>query len=216
MNIVEKYFHLLSEKSDYLVKTFGNLLVQLGVTYYVALKFTKVNFSFFVFILIVLVDIAIIYAIHATDNMPLQFLMFLVFSFNHGLFLKLFTGNNNKLMTDVVKIVAVVFSTMFILGGFLLAGGIQFGFMTIVFMMIGLLILITLVLFGEFVNPKSLNWIYTLGIVLFAAFIAIDTNFILQDNYQKDHTPIEASLKYYLDILNLYNFVKGKKRSTLR
>jgi FtsH-binding integral membrane protein len=71
-------------------------------------------------------------------------------------------------------------------------------------------------LFGMFVNSKSLNWIYTLGIVLFAAFIAIDTNFILQDNYQKNHTPIEASLKYYLDILNLYNFVKGKKSKRLR
>lgn len=216
MNIVEKYFNLLSEKSDYLVKTFANLLVQLGVTYYVALKFTKVNFSFFMLILVVLVDIAIIYAIHATDSMPLQFFLFLVFSFNHGLFLKLFTGNDTKMMTDVVKIVAAVFSTMFLLGGFLLVGGIQFGYMTLLFMIISLLILFVLLLFGMYVNPKSLNWIYTLGIVLFAAFIAIDTNFILQDKYQKDHTPIEASLKYYLDILNLYNFVKGKKSRRLR
>jgi FtsH-binding integral membrane protein len=209
MSIVDNYFKLLNEKREYLVKIFANLIIQLVVTFYVAFKFTKLDLSFFMVILAFIVQISIIFLLHMTSNMGIQFLMFLVFSSINGLFVSFFVGNNAKtmkIMKDVIKIIGIVFVAMFTLGGLLLAGGIAFGTWALIFMIVLLLLFLLYSWFGT-----NMQLMYIFGCAIFTALIAIDTNMILQDNYEEKNTPINASMRYYLDILNLYKLIFRRK-----
>lgn len=208
MSIVEKYFKLLNDKREYLVKIFANLIIQLAVTFYVAFKFTKQNLSFYMMAFVVICQILIVFLLHRTSNIGIQFVLFLVFSTMNGLILNFFGENNMKIVKDVFKIVGIIFVAMFVLGGLLLAGGIAFGIWTLVLMMVLLIIYLLYSWFGT-----NLNVMYIFGCALFTAFIVIDTNLILQDNYEEKNTPINASMRYYLDILNLYEVILGKKKS---
>ena len=208
MNIVEKYFKLLNDKREYLVQMFANLIIQLAVTFYVAFKFTKQNLSLFATAIAIIVNFLIIFLLHRTSNMGIQFVLFLVFSTINGYMLNVLGGNDMKIIKDVVKIVGIIFVAMFVLGGLLLAGGIAFGIWTLILMVVLLIIYLLYSWFGT-----NLNYMYMFGCALFTAFIVIDTNMILQDNYEEKNTPINASMRYYLDILNLYQIILGKKSS---
>lgn len=209
MSIIDNYLKLLNEKREYLVKIFANLIIQLVVTFYIAFKFTKLNLSLFMVIFTFLVQMSIIFLLHMTSNMGIQFLMFLVFSSINGLFVSFFVGNNAKtmkIMKDVIIIIGIVFVAMFTLGGLLLAGGIAFGTWALIFMIVLLLLFLLYSWFGT-----NMQLMYIFGCAIFTALIAIDTNMILQDNYEEKNTPINASMRYYLDILNLYKLIFRRK-----
>ena len=209
MSIIDNYLKLLNEKREYLVKIFANLIIQLVVTFYIAFKFTKLNLSLFMVIFTFLVQMSIIFLLHRTSNMGIQFLMFLVFSSINGLFVSFFVGNNAKtmkIMKDVIIIIGIVFVAMFTLGGLLLAGGIAFGTWALIFMIVLLLLFLLYSWFGT-----NMQLMYIFGCAIFTALIAIDTNMILQDNYEEKNTPINASMRYYLDILNLYKLIFRRK-----
>jgi FtsH-binding integral membrane protein len=135
--------------------------------------------------------------------------MFSVFSSINGLFVSFFVGNDAKTMKiikDVIKIIGIVFVAMFTLGGVLLAGGIAFGTWALIFMIVLLILLLLYRIFGT-----NTTVMYIFGSAIFTALIAIDTNMILQDNYEEKNTPINASMRYYLDILNLYKIIFRRK-----
>lgn len=207
---LENTIDLFEKKSTYLLQTFGNLLFQLGVTYYAAFKVKAVDYSFFTVLAIFILHIGIIYALHKTDNMLIQFAMFLVFSYTGGRILHTVRDYIPlKTVHKIIQLMAAIFLAMFLLGGFLLAGGIAFGKFTVLIMIAILIMYIVARLLVS--TGKMEKWLYGIGIAIFTAFIAIDTNIILQETDKK--TPINASMRYYLDLLNLFQiFRRGIRR----
>ena len=203
------FLNLINEKKTFITQTFANLLIQLGITYWVAFKTSLGNasrYSLFTVLALFITQIWIIFSLHETKNLGVQFALFTVFSVISGMFLNYFKDRNYNAVKTAIQVVALVFSVMFILGVVLLLGGILFGRTTLLIMLSLLILYIIMGIFGGF---KS---IATFGFLLFAGFIAIDTNMMLQEDYDKTHTPINASMRYYLDILNLYKIVRGGKR----
>ena len=203
---------LLYAKRDLLVKTFANLIFQLGITYYVMEKTDvsddkkkkeKFNYTTILIFLYIVAFILILGFI----PMPswLKFILFCGFSYCFGYILsnlKYFVSEeviNNALLGTIS-----IFVIMFSLGLFMLLSGIKLGIKTGMFLFFCLLFLIIGKLFNNFTKKSSVisKNLTIIGIILFAIYIIYDTNTILQKNYDGDF--ITASLDYYLDTINIF------------
>ena len=201
--------NILYEKKEFLVKTFANLIVQLGITYYVmektpATKNKTHNNN--IMYLYLFGGIAII-IIMALVPMPswLKFVLFCLFSCLSGLLLslvKLFA--DNEVINMAILGTISIFAVMFAFGMGLIAFGIKLGFRTFLFLLLSLLLLIILrIVFSMSGATSTTNKMLTFfGLFIFSIYIIYDTNKILQRNYYDDF--ITASLDYYLDILNIF------------
>jgi len=206
---------LLYAKRDLLVKTFANLIFQLGITYYVMEKTDaskdkekkgkkgKYNYTF---ILIFLYMIAFILVLGFIP-MPtwLKFILFCGFSYCSGYILSnLKSFVSEEVINNALLGTTSIFAIMFALGLFMLLSGIKLGIKTAIFLFFCLLFLIIAKLFNNFTEKSSAisKNLTIIGIILFAVYIIYDTNTILQKNYDGDF--ITASLDYYLDTINIF------------
>jgi FtsH-binding integral membrane protein len=201
---------LLYEKKSLLVKTFANLIVQLGITYYVmektpANKNNNTNNNAIIYLYLFGGIFLLLFMSFVPMPSWMKFIIFCVFSYLTGLLLsllKLFASNDviNMAMQGTISIFAV----MFAFGVGLLVSGIKLGIQTALFLLGSLLTLILLRIVFWFSGASSaMNKMLTfLGLILFSAYIVYDTNSILQREYYGDF--ITASLDYYLDIINIF------------
>lgn len=203
---------LLYEKKTFLVKTFANLIVQLGITYYFMENTpvqqnqkNKPNINAFGWAYLFF-GIAII-LILAFVPMPswLKFLLFSVFSYLTGLllsFTKVFAGS--ELINVSILGTISIFAIMFAIGIALIAFGINLGINTMLFLFFSLLLLIIFkLIFSMAGQTSTINKILTVaGLIIFSVYIIYDTNKILQRDYYGDF--VTASLDYYLDIINIF------------
>ena len=199
---------LLNSKKELMIMIFANLITQLGITYYVMTN-TKVteedNHNLKHWLLIISTFIIVYYL--ALVPMPswLKFILFSVFSYIWGILLASFKLkiNDNDLINMAMLGTIGIFAVMFLIGGFLLATGIQLGLKTGLFLFVSLLILIIAQIFNLFYKSSLLvKTLAAIGILIFSGYVIYDTNVILQRNYYGDF--ITASLDYYLDILNIF------------
>ena len=208
---------LLYDKRDLLVKTFANLIFQLGITYYVMEKTSmskdkkkKENYKYTI-ILIFIYMFAFIFILGFIP-MPawLKFILFCGFSYCSGYILSnLKSFVSEEVIKNALLGTVSIFAIMFSLGLFMLLSGIKLGFRTAIFLFFCLLCLIIAKLFNNFTKKSSAisKNLTIIGIILFAIYIIYDTNKILQKNYYGDF--ITASLDYYLDTINIFiNLVK--------
>jgi FtsH-binding integral membrane protein len=201
---------LLFEKRDLLVKTFANLIVQLGITYYAMEKFSeekdKDKKSKNVTILVIIYLFAFI-IILGFIPMPtwLKLILFCGFSYGAGYILsslKIVAGE--EVIHTAILGTMSIFGIMFALGLFMLLSGIKLGFRTGLILFYSLLFLILARLFNYFTAQSSefAKGLTMFGLLLFSVYIIYDTNTILQKNYYGDF--ITASIDYYLDIINIF------------
>ena len=203
---------LLYAKRDLLVKTFANLIFQLGITYYVMEKTDisndkKKKEKFDYMIILIFVYMLAFILVLGFIPMPswLKFILFCGFSYCAGYILsnlKSFVSEdviNNALLGTIS-----IFSIMFALGLFMLLSGIKLGIKTGIFLFFCLLFLIIVRLLNNFTKKSSAisKNLTIIGIILFAIYIMYDTNTILQKNYNGDF--VTASLDYYLDTINIF------------
>ena len=202
-------FKLITDKKQFFIMIFANLIVQIGITYYIMEKMNigpdnkdtknKINILGFVQIGLVLVL--------GFVPMPawLKFIIFCVFSAIWGY---MFSSVRQVVGEDNVKMAMMgtisIFALMFAFGiGLILSGirlGLKFGlglFYTLLFL---LLVKITQIFIPTSSLTKKIIIIFSL--LLFSVYVIYDTNSILQRNYNGDF--ITASLDYYLDILNIF------------
>jgi FtsH-binding integral membrane protein len=196
---------LLNGKKEFLIMIFANLITQLGITYYVMNNTENVTKGIKYWILVI-TTFVIIYFL-ALVPMPswLKFILFSVFSYIWGILLASFKLkiNDDGLINMAMLGSIGIFAIMFLIGGVLLATGIQLGLKTGFFLFISLLLLIIAQIFSLFHRSTILvKTLAAIGIVIFSGYIIYDTNTILQRNYYGDF--ITASLDYYLDILNIF------------
>jgi FtsH-binding integral membrane protein len=205
---MNKLISLLKEKKELMILTFANLITQLGITYYVMNNTNvtdkdKTNMKHYALILLTFI---IIYAL-AVIPMPiwLKLILFSAFSYIWGILLasfKLKINDDNLINMAMLGSIGVFF-IMFLIGAFLLASGVVLGFDTGLVLFFALLLLIIAQIFSLFHKSKILTKsLAAIGIVIFSGYIIYDTNKILQRNYYGDF--IQASLDYYLDILNIF------------
>lgn len=203
-----KLISLLKEKKELMILTFANLITQLGITYYVMNNTNvtdndKTNMKHF---MLIIVEFIIIYAL-VVIPMPswLKLILFSAFSYIWGILLasfKLKINDDNLINMAMLGSIGVFF-TMFLTGSFLLASGVALGFNTGLILFFSLLALIIAQIFSLFHKSTMLTKsLAAIGIVIFSGYIIYDTNTILQRNYYGNF--IQASLDYYLDILNIF------------
>jgi FtsH-binding integral membrane protein len=198
---------LMYDKKEFLILVFANLIVQLGITYYVMERTYQIDISIWPLFIAQLIIIFVITLVPMPEFV--KFLLFCLFSYIFGL---TFSTLKKKYSSDMINVAIqgamTVFALMLASGIALLAGGINLGyrFGSILFWSLLALIVARLVfVLGAKMNQanKILSFI---GIILFAVYVIYDTNIILQRNYSGDF--ITASMDYYLDILNLFtNFI---------
>lgn len=203
------FINIFDEKKELLVYTFANLIVQLGITYYIMEK-TPVskddknthvkNWVLFI------IQLGIIFAlILAPMHSFFKFLLFCIFSYTWGLSLSILklSVSDNIIKFALFGTISI-FAIMFCIGSFLLMTGIKLGLQFGLILFYLLLFLILFQLINLFSGKSSImtKVISVIGILIFSVYIIYDTNTILQRNYSGDF--ITASLDYYLDILNIF------------
>lgn len=189
----------------FLLLTFSNLILQLGITYYFMEYYKKKLTTFQTICLwIALFTLIIIIAIIPMP-MWLKFILFTIFSSLFGIILSSFKNSISEQIIQVAVLGTIsIYFTMFLIGVILILFGIQLS------LWIGLLLfylLLSLILFqitSIFLgNISQTHKIYgMIGVILFSFYIIYDTNNILQRNYFGDF--ITASMDYYLDVINIF------------
>lgn len=207
----ETTIHLIQEKKTFLIMIFANLIVQLGITYYMVVNtdiqmikerdhsfFYRYSFIGFLpaFILIFIMNFP----------MPswLRFIFFSMFSAYMGFLLNFWKKIYGlEMMKAVIFSVIGIFISLIVFAVGLLTFGIKisnrFG---IVLLFALLLLIISKIIFmyaGTYSTYSKSFAIF--GVALFAMYILYDTHQILQRNYYGDF--VTASLDYYLDFINI-------------
>lgn len=205
----ENTLKIIQEKKTFIIMIFANLIVQLGITYYMVLNTDtnvlekKFNFHKYSFIAYIPAFVLIIIM-----NLPmpswLRFIFFSMFSAYMGLLL-----NFLKKLYGLEMIKAVIFAVfgifisliMFAVG--LLTFGIQISNRFGIVLLFALLLLIISKIIFLFAGTYSTysKTFAIIGLGLFSIYILYDTHQILQRNYYGDF--VTASLDYYLDFINI-------------
>ena len=218
MNTNTNFLQLLNDKKGFLGLVFGNLILQLGITYYVMTHYNtdtgtnksdknnnKSNNSTAYWLSIIGSFVCILILAFVPMSPLLKFCLFSLFSGLLGITLS-FLQN----VTDPALIHMAIFGTMTIFGAMLVLGallvmvGFNLGikFATFLFFSLLFLIITQVVLLFTGAFPIHVKLISIAGLFLFSLYIVYDTNHILQENYAGDF--ITASLDYYLDIVNIF------------
>lgn len=203
---IDSLFHLMSEKKQFILLTFANLIIQLGITYYVMEHYTaKLTTPQIVAIFVALFFILLFMALLPMNS----FLKFILFSILSILFGLLLSTRINEMNPEIVKMVILgtiaIYGSMFSIGLLLLLTGIQLSFQVGLTLFYALFLLILFEIIVYFMGTFSLwqKTISALALILFSFYIIYTTNRILQRNYYGDY--ITASMDYYLDILNIFS-----------
>jgi len=201
---------LISNKKQFFILTFLNLIFQLGITYYLMMTNkigmgSKENelrtiYGIFVLQLILIISLALV-------PMPsfLKFIVFTIFSALTGIMLSIV---KTETTTDIIKTAIIstmaIFGTMLTFGIALIIFGIQLSYKFGILLLIALLFIIIARIVTMLLGTYSAisKGITIFSIFLFSIYILYDTNKILQRNYYGDF--ITASMDYYLDIINLF------------
>jgi FtsH-binding integral membrane protein len=201
---------LVSDRKQFFLLTFLNLIFQLGITYYLMMTNkigtdSKENelrtiYGIFVLQLILIIVLALV-------PMPsfLKFIVFTIFSVLTGILLSVVkTGTTTDIIKTAIISTMAIFGTMLMFGVALIIFGIQLSYKFGLVLLISLLFLIiariATMLLGTYSTISKGITIFSL--FLFSIYILYDTNTILQRNYEGDF--ITASIDYYLDIINLF------------
>jgi FtsH-binding integral membrane protein len=196
---------LFKDKKQFLIYVFANLIVQLGITYYVMMNYESNNRTISDLMLF-LSQIFIIFIL-ALVPMPawLKFILFSIFSVTFGIML---SSLKKTVDPEIIKTALLgtlgIFGGMFITGLSLLLSGIEltnkFGFGLLC--ALSMLIVVSIVFMFMGAYSGAVKGLSVIGLFLFSLFVIYDTNTILQRNYYGDF--ITASLDYYLDIINIF------------
>lgn len=196
---------------SFLLKVLANLIVQLGITYYVMTNTSQID-PIYKWPLIIATFVLLFFIAFRDLPIYVKGIAFCLFSFCFG---KLFTIYKKKYGEEAINIAVMgalsVFGIMFAIGSILLTFGIKLSPLigTILFIaLLGLIIVKLMSIFGSSLSPTK-KTIYGAGIVIFALYIVYDTNNILRRINYYDGDFFTASMDYYLDIINLFTNILG-------
>lgn len=216
------FLQLLNDKKGFLGLVFGNLILQLGITYYVMTHFNrdtgksankKTNSSAY-WLSIIGSFVCILILAFVPMHPWLKFCLFSLFSGLFGVMLSSLQGSTDPALIHMAIFGTMsIFGAMIVLGALLVMVGFNLGikFATFLFFSLLFLIITQVVLLFTGTFPLYVKLISVAGLFLFSLYLVYDTNHILQENYSGDF--ITASLDYYLDIVNIFVDLIGLYRN---
>jgi len=201
-NDVSDILSLIVSKKEFFILIFANLIVQLGITYYIMEK-TPAAKNFWVLFGIQLIIIFILVLVPMPSWM--KFILFCAFSYTFGLSLSnLKSKYDSTMIQSAIMGTIGIFGVMMAFGVILIMTGIKLGLQFGLGLLFALLMLIIVRIVYMFIPSSSgtKRYLTIVSLMLFSVYIIYDTNNILQRNYYGDF--ITASLDYYLDIVNVF------------
>lgn len=184
---------ILIKKAPFMGMVFAHLIFQSLVAYATAVKIDKkhvkdniIKYIITSVLLLIALTIMSIYKV----NIPAKFIVFTLYSVITGALL-----STRKTGLQAIREVGAIFGAMFFLGivSIQLKIDLRPYFPILVLILLGVLI-------SRFIGVEKKDT-STIVSVLLAMFVVFDTNNILQKDYDGDF--IQASLDYFLDIINL-------------
>lgn len=207
----ENTLKLIQEKKTFLIMIFANLIVQLGITYYIlantdtqVIEKRKNRFFYRSMYVGIIPLIVLIFVMNLPMPSWMRFIFFSMFSAYMGLMLNFWKKIYGlEMMKAVIFSVFGIFISLIMFAVGLLTFGIQisnrFG---IVLLFALLLLIISRIVFMVAGTYSTYSKTFAiLGLGIFAIYILYDTHQILQRNYYGDF--VTASLDYYLDFINI-------------
>jgi FtsH-binding integral membrane protein len=196
---------MLKDKKEFLILVLSNLIVQLGITYYVMMNYQG-DTSAMSSLMLFLAQLLIIFVL-AFIPMPsfFKFILFVVLSVTFGVLLaSLKKKVDIKIIQTAIVGTVGIFISMILAGLGLVLFGVKLGYRFGLALFYALLLLIiTTIVFRLMGNYSTIiKALSIIGLLLFSLFLVYDTNNIMQRNYYGDF--ITASMDYYLDILNIF------------
>ena len=192
---------MFSKKSELLILTFLNLIVQSIITRFTMIKTTNQKRNKWFILALFGVQLCLIFVMFMNIPIILKFLLFCLFSVTCGYSLAALNLNETFVHVAFYGCLSIFGIGAFIgtlLNVFHINLGPKVG--------LGLFYtLLLLLLFGIFniLTGDTMHKIYSIiGILLFSIYIIYDTNQIIQRDYKGDF--IRSSLDYYLDLLNIF------------
>ena len=199
---MQSFLSLAYSKRKFLLMVFSNLIVQLGITYYIMEHVNVSVYEKIGFLLSLILQLAIIYVMFIVPNPIIKFILFSMFSLITGLHLTYLKKTYDKeAIKAAVESALGIFGAMFVFGVALVIFGVKFGPKVGIFLLLSLFILIIARLISIITNTAN-RLLSLISVILFSAFVVYETNLILRRNYYGDF--IMASFSYYIDILNLF------------
>lgn len=203
--INKNIFKSILNNKKFLLLTFSNLILQLGITYYFMETYKEKLSTYQIIGIWIAIFSLIIIIGFIPMPMWLKFILFTIFSSLFGIIL---SSLKNEVSEQLIQFAILgtisIYFTMFLIGVILILFGIQLSLWVGLLLFYFLLSLILFQIISIFLgNISQTHQIYgILGVILFSFYIIYDTNYILQRNYFGDF--ITASMDYYLDILNVF------------
>jgi len=203
---------LLIQKKSFIGMVYFILASQLFITFFVT-KYLRnhqdiYHFSIKFFIPLIIIPFIIIFVIPYCSTI-VQFLLFCLFSFILGI---LSIGASTYVSNEIIEVALIssmgVFISMSLIGVIIASMGIDLSFTMFMMciLLVGLLTVRIVLLFVPVSSQVYAN-IATISIILFSLFVGIDTNRMLQKNYNL--SAVETAMTFYLDIENLFsNFIE--------
>ncbi len=209
LSMNQEFVSLLKQKSTFMLKVFGNLLLQLFVIFVVCnwgqkQEFVKKGNHF---IWLVILSLALI-IIMAFVPMPIyvKWILMVLFSMTIGLELSyrtVLTTNKDNIAKAIIM-TGIVFIAMVLFGFFLVYSGVKIppgvGTALLIILIVCIIAIFSMMFFKT--APKYFVYLSGFLVFLFSLFIVYDTYSILQKNYAGDF--VSASLSYLLDLVNLF------------
>lgn len=199
---------LIHSKRQFLLLIFANLIIQLGITYYIMEKSNIATYNKIGFWIIFALQLIIVYALVSFKIHPM--LKFLLFSALSGLFglsmTNLKTKYNPLAIKTAVESALSIFGAMFAFGIALVLFGVHIG-PKVGFVLLFALFALIIARIIALISNITYKIFSVISVILFSIYIVYDTNVILQRNYNGDF--ISASIAYYHDILNIFSGIIG-------
>jgi len=191
-----------NKKSEFLILTFLNLIVQTVITRYTMIQSTKehkrnkwFNLGLFIF------QLVLIFAMCMPIPIVFKFLLFCLFSVTWGFSLAALNLNETFVHVAFYGTLSI-FGIMAAIGLLMSWAGINLGPQVGLSLFYGLFMLILFGLFSIVTGNTMHKFFSMIAVILFSMYIIYNTNQIMQRDYKGDF--IRASLDYYLDIVNLF------------
>lgn len=189
---------LLKQKAPFMSKVFANLILQGGIAYAAALQRSP-HVARNILAYAIVFSVAILAMIFATLSIQVRFMLFTLISALFGAILGVVRNLDKDVVQETLRDIFGVFVAMFVLG----AVSVQFNVNIFPLALLLFMGLIGLMITRLTLSREKKGVLSKAFVVLFALYVLVDTNTILQRNYRGDF--VDASFDYFTDITQMFS-----------
>ena len=189
---------LLKQKAPFMSKVFANLILQGSIAYTAALQRSP-HVARNILMYTLMFVMAVLAMIFASLSIQVRFFLFTIISMLFGAILGAARDLDKRVIQETLGDILGVFVAMFVLG----AISVQFNVNIFPLALLLLMGLIGLMVSRAVVSKEKRSAFSKAFVVVFAVYILVDTNLILQRNYSGNF--VNASFDYFTDISQMFS-----------